>query len=319
VWRLRRHVDGELAGEGIELGHHTPALHGGPGVAVVGHALGDHMLRGSQGSLDVPGLHLPREFDIGVPVLVKKRRILGQRPLDGGHRGEHLVLDVDRLQGILSDVPVGRRHRRHRLSLVADLLHGNGIGLVQLHGDIDGGRHGLADLGGVLAGDYLHHPGHRPCLGGVDAHDAGMGVGAPEDRQVQHPGELDVVHVPAVPREQPGILASLHAPAHPARRFGVYRHLRPPSNPIIPATARPACWARGSASHPLVGSVAPGPPRRQRRWSLPVGGTPTFAPRPPPSSGPPGRHRLVPSPSPLGAPVAAPLLAAASTAFTMLV
>ena len=48
--------------------------------------------------------------------------------------------------------------------------------------------------------------------GGVDAdpHDARVGMSAPHECRMEHPRQLDVIDVPAVPAQEPGVLPPSH-------------------------------------------------------------------------------------------------------------
>ena len=65
----------------------------------------------------------------------------------------------------------------------------------------------------VLAGVDCYHPGPRFGLRYVDRPDIGMRVGAPEDRGVEHAGELDVLDVLGAAGEQARVLNALQGVA----------------------------------------------------------------------------------------------------------
>ena len=56
----------------------------------------------------------------------------------------------------------------------------------------------------------MHDPGVSPCCLGVDLHESRVGMNAPMDSDVEHPGERHVGDVPATPRDQPRVLAAAH-------------------------------------------------------------------------------------------------------------
>ena len=58
--------------------------------------------------------------------------------------------------------------------------------------------------------EHVHDPGTSPCRLGVDLHESRVGMNAPLDRDVEHPGERHVGDVPAAPRDQPRVLAATH-------------------------------------------------------------------------------------------------------------
>jgi hypothetical protein len=74
-----------------------------------------------------------------------------------------------------------------------------------------------------LSGDDREHTGDLESPLGVDSLDRGVGVGASHDVHVEHPGQLDVVHVSALAVEEARVLLALHRVTHSAdlgRGFG---------------------------------------------------------------------------------------------------
>jgi hypothetical protein len=67
-----------------------------------------------------------------------------------------------------------------------------------------------AERGDVGGDQDLHDARPLPSLFDVDLHDTRMGVRAPVDRDVQHPGKRDVGDVPAAAREESGVLTAAH-------------------------------------------------------------------------------------------------------------
>ena len=109
-------------------------------------------------------------------------RVFRRRAAFGHHRGDGLALPV---RGI-------ERHRRL----------GRGFVARPVRRDRD---HRCADIGQVGAGHDPEDAGLPGRLFAVDAKDPRMGVGAPHEDDVQHPGQHDVVGVTAAPvREPPG-------------------------------------------------------------------------------------------------------------------
>ena len=76
---------------------------------------------------------------------------------------------------------------------------------------------GLRQVGG--GGDGVD-PGHGLGLAGVDALDAGMGVGAAQDLAVQHAGEIDVGSVLRPPGDLVGAVVAKRAAANDAVALG---------------------------------------------------------------------------------------------------
>ncbi len=145
-------------------------------------------------------------------------------------RRERLVLDVDRLAGVLGDVGVVGDDAGDLLALEADLVGGqHGLGVVA-----EGGHPGEVAGRHHLAGE--HQPDARDLVGlaGVDAGDPGVGERAAEDLHVQHARQHHVVDVVAAAADEAVVLDPAAARAHPADLDLVERpalgdgHLRPP-------------------------------------------------------------------------------------------
>ena len=78
-------------------------------------------------------------------------------------------------------------------------------------GDNPGAGHRVEDAGGVGAGIDGDDAGSLGRGGGVNAADAGVGVGAAQDGGVNQAGQLDVVGVGGLAGNQPGIFAAADA------------------------------------------------------------------------------------------------------------
>ena len=72
---------------------------------------------------------------------------------------------------------------------------------------------------------HVHHAGVLARARGVHPHDTGVGMGAPHERRVEHPGQSDVAHVLPAPGEEPRVFLAeitvadeLHRGAPAARR-----------------------------------------------------------------------------------------------------
>jgi hypothetical protein len=70
-----------------------------------------------------------------------------------------------------------------------------------------------AEHGHVGRDEDMHHARLPSRSVRVDPDEPRMGVRAPVDRDVEHPGDRDVGHVPAAARDEPCILATTHARA----------------------------------------------------------------------------------------------------------
>ena len=215
VRRLRRHVDGELAGARVVVGDRAAALDRRRVAARVvqlerGHDVG---LRerplGGRGVADLPAV--AGVVDLAVLVVADDRRVRRGRLLRIDDGGQRLVLDVDGLAPVLGDVRVVGDDDAHLLALEAHLVGGqHRLGVVGER------RHPReVALGHHFAGQHQPDAGDLPRLRRVDADDPGVGQWAAQDLHVQHAGQVDVVGVVAAPADEAGVLDPLPARAQP--------------------------------------------------------------------------------------------------------
>ncbi len=123
-----------------------------------------------------------------LPRLVDRRLRMRQRLLRVEKIGKRLVHDVDQLQRFVGRVLVHRRHRRHAITDVADLVHAERI-LVSRPGD-DAVQHRH-----VAPRHHRAHTLQRQSFRRVDRLDPRVRMRAPQDLRVQHPRQRDVVGV----------------------------------------------------------------------------------------------------------------------------
>ena len=164
-----RHVgDVALLDDDVRLCHALVgiALEDGRARAVV--ALADDILGGS----------------VRRPVLVQQRCSGLEGGLDVADDLERLVVDLDQLDGPLGDLVGECRHRRDQLALVAHLVLGEQPPVLD--------ERPVADVGHVIVRDHGEHPRQLPCLGGVDARDAGVGVVGVAELGLEHAGHVQV-------------------------------------------------------------------------------------------------------------------------------
>ncbi len=218
VRRLRGHVDGELAGDAVEVGDAAAGLDGGHvdarQVEVLRHGdvrLGKGLVRGG------PISRLPVEDAVVLLVLLvgaqdRRRRVERLPGID--HRRHRLVLHLHRLHAVGGGVAVGGDHRRDLLRLVHHRVGGqHHLGVRHQR------RHPVqVVLLQRLAGDHRQHARYLEGLGGVDGLDLRVGEGAAHDVHVQHAGKLDVVHVVAAAADEARVLLPLHRVTHAANR-----------------------------------------------------------------------------------------------------
>ena len=117
----------------------------------------------------------------------------GQRVDD---RGQNFVVDVDKVDGVLSGVDVVGQHYGDRLTGVAGLVDGQSRMPGRMHLVGVGGLAGrqLSDVRDVMCGDDRLDPRQGESGGGVDAPDAGVAVGAANDEGIKHTGPGHVIH-----------------------------------------------------------------------------------------------------------------------------
>ena len=133
----------------------------------------------------------------------------GQRELRVDDGWERVVLDVDELERVPRDVRALGHHAGDLLALEPHLVGGeHGLRVTR-----QCGHPGESVRGERLAGHDSDDAGER--LGGrcVDVHDAGVRELAAQEREVQHPGEGDVLDVLAAALDEAVVLFALHAVA----------------------------------------------------------------------------------------------------------
>ena len=124
----------------------------------------------------------------------QRHRVPGRRRRLGDHRGDRRALGVDPLAG---QQRVGRHDH-----VAEEPVHRQG-----------------ADGAEVGAGDDGHDARGLPGATHVQPGDAGVGVGAAQQRQVRDAGRREVVHEPAAPGEQRGVLSPPERAADPGHRL----------------------------------------------------------------------------------------------------
>ena len=219
VRRLGRVVDRQVAGRRVEIGDQPARLQRHPGMAAEVEGLLDHRVGVGVGRVDVARGVLPLPGEVVAELGVDDRRRGIERGLHVGRGGELLPFDPDQLGGVLGLLAPFGDDGDHRLALPARDLDGErvlGRGLEPF----EMGEHAdprIVDAREVLARHHGHHPGRGLGRRGVDGDDAGMGVGAADERGVDHPRQHDVVDEGAPPvRQAPRV-----GPRHAAADIGV--------------------------------------------------------------------------------------------------
>ncbi len=79
-------------------------------------------------------------------------------------------------------------------------------------------RDATLELRQILTGEDRQHPLQSGRLRAIDLEDARVGVDAPDDAEVEHPGEPLIIEVPPTPDDQAGVLFPLEGGADQPRR-----------------------------------------------------------------------------------------------------
>ena len=214
--RLRRHVDGELAGDPIEVGDAAARLDRRD----VDARQVDVLLHGDVGAGErlvggLPVADFPVEDAVVLLVLLvgSEHRGAGLERLERiDDDRQRVVVDFDGVDAIGGRVAIGGDDARHLLRLVHHLLgrqHHLGIRHQRRH-PVE------VVLRERLSGDDGEHAGDLQRALGIDRLDARVGKRAADDVQVEHARKLDVVHVAALPADEPRVLLALDGMTHPS-------------------------------------------------------------------------------------------------------
>src|SRR5215208_5385018 len=210
VRRLGGHPERHLLCAHVVVRYGPARLHRRRVDAGVDHLLlyGDvGLLEGALRRLPVPVIpledHVVRLLGLVVPD-DRGIRIEGPRGLDDDR--ERLVVDLDQLERVLGRVPIVGYDEGDLLALEAHLVGGEDrLGIAR-----DGGHPGEALLLQVLPRDDGANLRVIQGGGDVDAVYPGVGERAPQDRRVQHPRQLQVVHVLAPAADEAPVLLAGH-------------------------------------------------------------------------------------------------------------
>ena len=158
-----------------------------------------------EGRVDIAALEADLVRDVGVATGMDEGRLRLQRLLGREDRGQLLVLDLDQVERVARDLFAGRRDGRDFLAGESHHVARQGEPLLVMHAP----RH----LRPVGTRHHRLHARKGERLRGVDAHDAGMRVGAAQHLPVQHAGELDVACVLRSPQHLGAGIDLGHRPA----------------------------------------------------------------------------------------------------------
>jgi hypothetical protein len=148
---------------------------------------------------------------IGLEIVVHTRRAVHQGRLEVDHHVQRLEVDEHVTYAVLGDVAALRDHDRQRFADVAHLVAGerqvrpcvkHRAGNRRWWNEERRRRQVVAEIGG-----RIHRDDARPLTRGarVDRDDARVRVLAPDERGMQHPRQLHVVHEARPAGQQAGV------------------------------------------------------------------------------------------------------------------
>jgi len=243
VRHLGRRVEGHVAAVWRRHGQHAAWLHRRGDQALLVE-VGRHGVSGiCERCLECVGVgnERPVEALVGRQVGVRGG-LLRFGGLDGGHRRQRLVVDIDELGGVGRAVAVFGEHHRHHVSYVAGLVDRHRVVRRVDHvvGDRPSARKRCdpqAHVGQCCACVDGMHAGGGLRGRGVDAVDPGVGERAAHHAHPQLAGDLDVVDVGGFAGEELGVLLAQHPGSHGA-------HDAPPCEPPVSLPAAEPAAAR---------------------------------------------------------------------------
>ena len=186
-------------------------FHGDVSVALLGIGLLDDPISGVHSPIDVSDLVPVDGDDVAGHVVVEGETLAASGGLGIDNRFERLVFNLYQLQGVLGDVTVRGDDDRDRGADHADLVQGqggnfDGLDIVHTLPNLEGSDPGLQ----IATGPDEQDPGELFGFAGVDAYDAGVGVGTSEEGGMHHAGKLNVIDVAACAGDQLSVLYGLH-------------------------------------------------------------------------------------------------------------
>ena len=126
---------------------------------------------------------------------VDQRAAVGQRGLHIEDDGQRLVVDIDRFERVLRRGLVAGDDDGHGLAHVVHLVDGDAR-VAWIHDvgrDRPRARNAALRFGEILSGEHRDDAGPTDCRRCVDRGDPRMGERTPQDREMQQPGQSDVV------------------------------------------------------------------------------------------------------------------------------
>jgi hypothetical protein len=219
VRRLRALINRQPLLARIPVGDDGARLVGDASVAAEHEGRFDHGIGFSEAAVRIASVEQAFKGKI-VAKLGMNHRCLGiERGFRIGHRGEHLIVDLDQRAGVLSLRAALRHHGAYRFALPAGVLDRDGV-LRRRFYSFEMREHANPrrnDFGKVGAGDYRDHAGSFASRGRIELGDPRMRVRRAHKRDVHHARQDDVGDILTAAGRQPREVG----PRHRAADIGV--------------------------------------------------------------------------------------------------
>jgi hypothetical protein len=204
------HLGGDVDGEVVPVFGVGVAGDYGDGIALKGHdghALvlesppDDDVGAGQRVAVAIPATG----GDVRAEFLEQQRRTRLRCRLGIDHGGDRLVVDDDLLGGVGGGRPALGGHHSHHVADEANLLPGQRGTLDPGMHDHEAGGDGDVEVGG---GEHPGHPRHPRRGGGIDSPKFGVGHRRPNEDEVEHTRDFEVVDIVRPSEEDVGVLDS---------------------------------------------------------------------------------------------------------------
>ena len=188
VGRLVGGINGQFLVGGVAR-YRAAGLHAHVRLAAAAEPVFPDVLRFLEAFFDLAPFDMAGNADVPLEAVMDLGGVFlyGVKGLE--NRGEHLIVDLDQVEGLFRDLFRYRRDCRNRLADIADLVDGQYLLVAQV---LVAPPDALFHAEGILARHHCPYAVEGQGLAGVDALDLCVGVGAPEYLAVEHAGELDV-------------------------------------------------------------------------------------------------------------------------------
>jgi len=208
---------GEASRGRFVVGQERTGLEADAGVAAELEGLAEDVVRLAEGRLHVAPVEGGLQDAVVLQLVVDPGGARPQGRLRVQQGGQRLVLRRNQVAGVFGHGPGRGGHGHHGLAGVADAVEGQGVLGAALHALVveEDAAPGGALPGGLGPGEHGRHPGVPAGPFRVHPNESGVGVGAADEGDLQHPRQAHVAHVGAVAREDPRILHAAHRAADP--------------------------------------------------------------------------------------------------------